>query len=187
MHLSRIPNRQSLFNWSRWGNFCIKIEQYFSYASINGCMMTAWKMDVWIFFGEGDIRVNEIYERNARVLWAFSNPQKVIGYQNWMHPCSFLSFLFFLWKTLFFLMILPQRGFSIGNPVQAVRRPSDGSRELFVQIYCFSFAGLLHNILTESLVMYHIQIETQLRNGQYLACVHPIRMHADSWESTKVA
>ena len=31
-------------------------------------------------------------------------------------------------------------------------------RELLVQIYRFSFAGLLQNILTESLVMYHIQL-----------------------------
>ena len=58
-------------------------------------------------------------------------------------------------------MILSQHGFSIGNPFQDLRRPSEGSRELFVQIYRFSFAGLLQNILTESLVMYHIQIQTQ--------------------------
>ena len=55
-----------------------------------------------------------------------------------------------------------------------LRRPCEDSRELFVQIivsrgdstnyvqiYRFSFAGLLRNILTESLVMYHIQIQTQ--------------------------
>ena len=74
---------------------------------------------------------------------------------NVMHPCSFLSFLFFLWKT--FLMILSQHGFSIGNPFQDLRRLSEGSQELFVQIYRFSFAGLLQNILAESLVIHHIQ------------------------------
>ena len=47
------------------------------------------------------------------------------------------------------------------NPFQDLRRPSEGSRELFVLIYRFSFAGVLQNILTESLVMYHIQIQTQ--------------------------
>ena len=61
-----------------------------------------------------------------------------------------------------------------------------GSRELFVQIYRFSFAGLPQNILTESLVMYHIQIQTQkqvkqneqnfishgfCRKRRYVACV----------------
>ena len=68
----------------------------------------------------------------------------------------FYPFLFSLRKT--FLMILSQHGFSIGNPVQDLRRTSEGSRELFVQIYRFSFAGLLRNISTESLVVYHIQL-----------------------------
>ena len=66
-------------------------------------------------------------------------------------------------------MILSQHGLSIGNPFQNLRRPSKGSRELFIQIYRFSFAGLLQNILTESLVMYRIQIQTQKQvkeNGQ---------------------
>ena len=37
-------------------------------------------------------------------------------------------------------MILSQHGVSIGNPFQDLRRLSEGSRELFVQIYRFSFA-----------------------------------------------
>ena len=37
----------------------------------------------------------------------------------------------------------------LGNPVQDLRRPIEGLRELFVQIYRLSFAGLLRNILTE--------------------------------------
>ena len=80
-----------------------------------------------------------------------------------MHPCSFRSFLFFFFFAIenFFLMILSQHGVSIGNPFQDLRRLSEGSRELFVQIYRFSFAGLLQSILTELQVMYHIQIQTQ--------------------------
>ena len=35
-----------------------------------------------------------------------------------------------------------------------LRRPCEDSREVFVQIYRFSFAGLLQNTLTGSLVMY---------------------------------
>ena len=60
-------------------------------------------------------------------------------------------------------MFPSQHGFSIGNPFQDLRRPSEGSRELFVLIYRFSFTGLLRNILTEesSLAMYHIQIQTK--------------------------
>ena len=79
-----------------------------------------------------------------------------------LNPSLFLSILsFFFSGKLFLLMILFQHWFSVGNPVQDLKRPSEGLRELFVQIYRFSFAGLLQNILTESLVMYYIRIQLQ--------------------------
>ena len=45
-------------------------------------------------------------------------------------------------------MIFSQHEFSIGNPVQLLKRTSKGSREWSVQTYHFSFAGLLRNIST---------------------------------------
>ena len=79
-----------------------------------------------------------------------------------LNPSLLLSILsFFSMENVFLLMILYQLSFSVGNPIQALRRTSKGWRELLVQIYRSSFVGLLQNILTESLVMYHIQIQTQ--------------------------
>ena len=114
---------------------------------------------------------------------AFSNPQKVIGYQT---ECILIPFFFFSLEN-FLLMILSQHGFSTGNPFQDLRRPSEGSRELFVQIYRFSFAGLLQNIFTESLVMDHMQMKTQkqvkkktnkiCKNGRSVPCVIKVLFH----------
>ena len=150
MHLSRIPNRQSLFNWSRC-NFCIQIEHYFSYVSINGCM-TTWKMDVWIFFDEANISTGQwnLWKKRSSAV-SLLKPSESDRLPK-LNASLFLSILSFCSMENLFsvLMILSQHGFSIGNPVQAVRRPSEGSRELFVQIYCFSLAGLLLNILTET-------------------------------------
>ena len=110
---------------------------------------------MWIFCDEAKVSTT-LGRKRSSVVIAFSNPQKVIGYQNWMHPHSFLFSFFFPLET-FLLMILSQQkknfsqhGFSIGNLFQDLRRRCEGSWELFVQIYRFSFAGLLQNILTES-------------------------------------
>ena len=127
--------------------------QYFSYVSINGCM-TTWKMDVNFLRRLGSVGK----KRSSVVSLLKPSESDRLPKLNIMHPCSFLSFLFFLCKT--FLTILAQQEFSIGNSVQALRRPCEGSRKLFVEIYRFSFADLLQNILTESLVMYRIQMQT---------------------------
>ena len=79
--------------------------------------MAAWLLGRWTceFFEEAKVTTG-LGKKRSRVVIAFSNPHKVIDYQNWI--CCilvpFVSFLFFLWKI--FLMILPQHGFSIGNP-----------------------------------------------------------------------
>ena len=78
------------------------------------------------------VRVNEVYERNARVLHvSLFKPS-----ESDRLPKLNASLLLFFCGKLFFFTDLSQHGFSIGNPVQALRRTSEGPRELFVQIYC---------------------------------------------------
>ena len=101
-----------------------------------------------------------------------------------LHPCSFCILSFFSVENFF--DDPSSTWIQHWKPVQALRRPREHSRELFVQIYRFYFACLLQNILTESLVMYYIQIQTQkqvkqneqnfishrfCRKRRYVACV----------------